>query len=94
MKKVDLVLGPGGYWVVSGLPINWKTKYKTVKRPVEDLQDEKRRKIAEVAKRLCWKKEKEKKSLRKVKPLHGKRRQIQILVAHHKKIKQDPLLHK
>ncbi|PIN24080.1 hypothetical protein CDL12_03201 [Handroanthus impetiginosus] len=58
MKEVDRVLRPGGYWVLSGPPINWKTNYKAWQRPMEELQEE-QRKIEEVAKLLCWEKKSE-----------------------------------
>lgn len=59
MKEVDRVLRPGGYWVLSGPPINWKTNFKAWQRPMEELQEE-QRKIEEVAKLLCWEKKSEK----------------------------------
>lgn len=59
MKEVDRVLRPGGYWVLSGPPINWKINYKAWQRPMEELQEE-QRKIEEVAKLLCWEKKSEK----------------------------------
>ncbi|PIN17153.1 hypothetical protein CDL12_10175 [Handroanthus impetiginosus] len=59
MKEIDRVLRPGGYWVLSGPPINWKTNYKAWQRPMEELQEE-QRKIEEVAKLLCWEKKSEK----------------------------------
>ncbi|KAL5722746.1 hypothetical protein ACHQM5_006228 [Ranunculus cassubicifolius] len=59
MMEVDRVLRPGGYWVLSGPPINWKTNFKAWQRPREDLEEE-QRKIEEVAKRLCWEKQSEK----------------------------------
>ncbi|KAL3347690.1 hypothetical protein AABB24_021393 [Solanum stoloniferum] len=59
MMEVDRVLRPGGYWVLSGPPINWKTNYKAWQRPMEDLQEE-QRKIEEIAKLLCWEKKSEK----------------------------------
>lgn len=59
MKEVDRVLRPGGYWVLSGPPINWKTNYKAWQRPMEDLEEE-QRKIEEAAKLLCWEKKSEK----------------------------------
>ncbi|KAL0296904.1 UNVERIFIED_CONTAM: putative methyltransferase PMT2 [Sesamum radiatum] len=58
MREVDRVLRPGGYWVLSGPPINWKVNYKAWKRPMEELQEE-QRKIEEVAKLLCWEKKAE-----------------------------------
>lgn len=57
--EVDRVLRPGGYWVLSGPPINWKINYEAWQRPREELQEE-QRKIEEVAKRLCWEKKYEK----------------------------------
>lgn len=59
MKEVDRVLRPGGYWVLSGPPINWKTHYKAWQRPEEELREE-QRKIEEIAKQLCWEKKSEK----------------------------------
>ncbi|XP_075495068.1 putative methyltransferase PMT2 isoform X3 [Primulina tabacum] len=59
MKEVDRVLRPGGYWVLSGPPINWKINYKPWQRTKEDLEEE-QRKIEEVAKLLCWEKKSEK----------------------------------
>ncbi|KAL8518727.1 hypothetical protein ACS0TY_009903 [Phlomoides rotata] len=59
MKEVDRVLRPGGYWVLSGPPINWKTNFKAWQRPKEDLEEE-QRKIEEAAKLLCWEKKSEK----------------------------------
>ncbi|XP_071722354.1 probable methyltransferase PMT14 [Rutidosis leptorrhynchoides] len=55
LMEVDRVLRPGGYWVLSGPPINWKTYYKTWKRTKEDLQAE-QNKIEELAESLCWEK--------------------------------------
>jgi len=59
MMEVDRVLRPGGYWVLSGPPINWKVNYKPWQRPKEELEEE-QRKIEEVAKKLCWEKKSEK----------------------------------
>lgn len=59
MMEVDRVLRPGGYWVLSGPPINWKTNYKAWQRPKEELEEE-QRKIEEAAKLLCWEKISEK----------------------------------
>ncbi|KAG7598204.1 S-adenosyl-L-methionine-dependent methyltransferase [Arabidopsis suecica] len=55
LMEVDRVLRPGGYWILSGPPINWKVNYKAWQRPKEDLQEE-QRKIEEAAKLLCWEK--------------------------------------
>lgn len=59
MMEVDRVLRPGGYWVLSGPPINWKNNYKAWQRPKEELQEEQRN-IEKVAKLLCWEKRHEK----------------------------------
>lgn len=59
MMEVDRVLRPGGYWVLSGPPINWKTYYKTWKRSKDELQKEQKR-IEELAEMLCWEKKYEK----------------------------------
>ncbi|PKI57181.1 probable methyltransferase PMT14 [Punica granatum] len=59
MMEVDRVLRPGGYWVLSGPPINWKTYYQTWKRPKKELQAEQNR-IEEIAEQLCWEKKYEK----------------------------------
>ncbi|CAM8978207.1 unnamed protein product [Rhodiola kirilowii] len=55
LMEVDRVLRPGGYWILSGPPINWKTHYKAWERTEEDLKEE-QTKIENVAKRLCWEK--------------------------------------
>ncbi|XP_010257294.1 PREDICTED: probable methyltransferase PMT2 [Nelumbo nucifera] len=59
MMEVDRVLRPGGYWVLSGPPINWKNNYQAWQRTKEDLEEE-QRKIEEIAKLLCWEKTHEK----------------------------------
>ncbi|KAG2302180.1 hypothetical protein Bca52824_030831 [Brassica carinata] len=59
LMEVDRVLRPGGYWVLSGPPINWKTYYKTWKRSKKELKAEQKR-IEEIAVSLCWEKKYEK----------------------------------
>ncbi|XVF52414.1 hypothetical protein PTKIN_Ptkin05aG0016100 [Pterospermum kingtungense] len=59
LMEVDRVLRPGGYWVLSGPPINWKTYYQTWKRSKEEVKAE-QRKIEELAEQLCWEKKYEK----------------------------------
>ncbi|MBA0637717.1 hypothetical protein Godav_022283 [Gossypium davidsonii] len=59
LMEVDRVLRPGGYWVLSGPPINWKTYYQVWKRTKEDLKAE-QKKIEELAEQLCWEKKYEK----------------------------------
>ncbi|XP_022727890.1 probable methyltransferase PMT2 isoform X2 [Durio zibethinus] len=58
MMEVDRVLKPGGYWVLSGPPINWRNNYQAWQRPREELEEE-QRKIEEIAKLLCWEKKHE-----------------------------------
>ena len=59
MMEVDRVLRPGGFWVLSGPPIGWKTHYMAWERTKEDL-DQEQRKIEEIAELLCWEKFSEK----------------------------------
>ncbi|KQK00747.1 probable methyltransferase PMT15 [Brachypodium distachyon] len=56
--EVDRVLRPGGYWVLSGPPINWRKYWKGWERSKEDLNAEQEA-IEAVARSLCWKKIKE-----------------------------------
>ncbi|KAL9252383.1 putative methyltransferase PMT15 [Drosera capensis] len=57
--EVDRILRPGGYWVLSGPPINWQKHWKGWARTQEDLDSEQST-IESVAKKLCWKKLKQK----------------------------------
>lgn len=57
--EVDRVLRPGGYWILSGPPINWKQYYQAWQRSKEELQQE-QEKIEEIAELLCWEKKYEK----------------------------------
>lgn len=59
MKEVDRVLRPGGYWILSGPPINWKNNYRAWQRPEDELEEEQRQ-IENTAKLLCWEKKHEK----------------------------------
>jgi putative S-adenosyl-L-methionine-dependent methyltransferase len=59
MMEVDRVLRPGGYWVLSGPPINWENNYEAWQRSKEDLEEE-QRKIEEIAELLCWEKKSQK----------------------------------
>ncbi|CAA6665176.1 unnamed protein product [Spirodela intermedia] len=59
MIEVDRVLRPGGYWVLSGPPINWKSHHRAWQRTEEDLRRE-QSKIEQVADLLCWEKVSEK----------------------------------
>ncbi|KAJ4756330.1 S-adenosyl-L-methionine-dependent methyltransferases superfamily protein [Rhynchospora pubera] len=55
LMEIDRVLRPGGYWVLSGPPINWRIFYNAWERTKEDLENE-QKKIEEVAELLCWEK--------------------------------------
>ncbi|XP_052195149.1 probable methyltransferase PMT19 isoform X2 [Diospyros lotus] len=57
--EIDRVLRPGGYWVLSGPPINWKVNYKGWERQAQDLEQEQIT-LEDLARRLCWKKVAEK----------------------------------
>ncbi|XP_008802371.1 probable methyltransferase PMT19 [Phoenix dactylifera] len=59
LLEIDRVLRPGGYWVLSGPPINWKRLHKGWQRSPQDLQAEQNA-IEDLARRLCWKKVSEK----------------------------------
>lgn len=60
--EIDRVLRPGGYWILSGPPVNWKTHWKSWERTKEDLKEE-QDSIEDLANRLCWKKVVEKNNL-------------------------------
>lgn len=55
LMEIDRVLRPGGYWVLSGPPINWRHNYKGWQRQPKDLEKE-QASIEDLARRLCWKK--------------------------------------
>ncbi|XP_019426224.1 PREDICTED: probable methyltransferase PMT15 [Lupinus angustifolius] len=55
LTEVDRVLRPGGYWILSGPPINYQKHWKGWERSRESLKDEQDG-IENVAKSLCWKK--------------------------------------
>ncbi|GAB2267847.1 hypothetical protein Dimus_002824 [Dionaea muscipula] len=55
LTEVDRILRPGGYWVLSGPPINWQRHWKGWNRTKEDLSSEQST-IESIAKSLCWKK--------------------------------------
>ncbi|VYS47873.1 unnamed protein product [Arabidopsis thaliana] len=59
LTEVDRVLRPGGYWILSGPPINWKKYWKGWERSQEDLKQE-QDSIEDAARSLCWKKVTEK----------------------------------
>ncbi|KAL9315085.1 hypothetical protein ACSQ67_016086 [Phaseolus vulgaris] len=55
LTEVDRVLRPGGYWILSGPPINWESHSKGRERTRQSLKEEQDT-IEKVAKSLCWKK--------------------------------------
>ncbi|GMH22884.1 hypothetical protein Nepgr_024727 [Nepenthes gracilis] len=55
LMEIDRVLRPGGYWVLSGPPINWKANYKGWQIKADDLRKEQSN-LEDLAGRLCWKK--------------------------------------
>ncbi|KAJ9163619.1 hypothetical protein P3X46_023268 [Hevea brasiliensis] len=57
MMEVDRVLRPGGYWVLSGPPINWRNNHQSWQRPKELKEEQKM--IEKVAKLLCREKKHE-----------------------------------
>ncbi|KAI3957242.1 hypothetical protein MKW98_012117 [Papaver atlanticum] len=55
LLEVDRILRPGGYWILSGPPINWRKHHKGWKRTRQDLNSE-QSEIEAIAKSLCWEK--------------------------------------
>lgn len=53
--EIDRLLRPGGYWVLSGPPINWRAKYTASDGAIKDPKKELTR-LEDLAKRLCWRK--------------------------------------
>jgi len=53
MMEVDRVLRPGGYWILSGPPINWKKYYQSWKRSKQDAEEDQHI-IENIAEMLCW----------------------------------------
>ncbi|KAL3737731.1 hypothetical protein ACJRO7_019288 [Eucalyptus globulus] len=60
--EIDRVLRPGGYWILSGPPINWERHWKGWERTSEDLKAE-QTSIETLARSLCWKKLKQKEDI-------------------------------
>lgn len=52
--EIDRVLRPGGYWVISGPPINWKT-YKGSHKDAKEMEKG-YASLEDLARQLCWKK--------------------------------------
>ncbi|RZC01919.1 putative methyltransferase PMT15 isoform B [Glycine soja] len=55
LTEIDRVLRPGGYWILSGPPINYEKHWRGWERTHESLKEEQDG-IEDVAKSLCWKK--------------------------------------
>lgn len=55
LMEIDRLLRPGGYWVLSGPPINWKVNYMASDGTTKNPKNEQRR-LEDLARRLCWKK--------------------------------------
>ncbi|KAK1429033.1 hypothetical protein QVD17_11232 [Tagetes erecta] len=55
LMEIDRILRPGGYWVLSGPPINWRKKYTASDGTTKDPKKELAR-LEDLAKRLCWRK--------------------------------------
>ncbi|XP_074582931.1 putative methyltransferase PMT15 [Curcuma longa] len=55
LMEIDRILRPGGYWILSGPPINWKKHWQGWNRTQDDLSSEQSA-IEAVANSLCWKK--------------------------------------
>ncbi|OAY69600.1 putative methyltransferase PMT15 [Ananas comosus] len=56
--EIDRILRPGGYWILSGPPINWRRHWKGWERTQDDLNSEQSA-IENITRSLCWKKIKE-----------------------------------
>ncbi|ESW11110.1 hypothetical protein PHAVU_008G002700 [Phaseolus vulgaris] len=55
LREIDRILRPGGFWVLSGPPINWRVNYKAWE--IEPWVLEKEQNIIEdLAKQMCWEK--------------------------------------
>ncbi|XP_057436614.1 probable methyltransferase PMT19 isoform X2 [Lotus japonicus] len=55
LREIDRILRPGGFWVLSGPPINWKENYKAWQTEPEVLEKEQNM-LEELAMQLCWEK--------------------------------------
>ncbi|KAJ0818447.1 putative S-adenosyl-L-methionine-dependent methyltransferase [Helianthus annuus] len=55
LMEIDRILRPGGYWVLSGPPINWRNKYTASDGTTIDPKKELAR-LEDLARRLCWRK--------------------------------------
>ncbi|XP_027351726.1 probable methyltransferase PMT19 [Abrus precatorius] len=55
LREIDRILRPGGFWVLSGPPINWRVNYKSWKIEPQVLEKEQNI-LEELAMQLCWEK--------------------------------------
>uniref|UniRef100_A0ACD5XCU1 Uncharacterized protein n=3 Tax=Avena sativa TaxID=4498 RepID=A0ACD5XCU1_AVESA len=53
MLEIDRLLRPGGYWVMSGPPISWKSHCSGLNQTIKNLGDE-RLAMEHIASKLCW----------------------------------------
>jgi hypothetical protein len=55
MLEIDRLLRPGGYLVMSGPPISWKSLCKGLNATIKNLDDEQVA-MEDIANKLCWEK--------------------------------------
>ncbi|KAK7295839.1 hypothetical protein RJT34_18751 [Clitoria ternatea] len=55
LREIDRILRPGGFWVLSGPPINWKVNYKAWETEPQVLEKEQKN-LEDLAEQLCWEK--------------------------------------
>ncbi|KAK7272842.1 hypothetical protein RIF29_13882 [Crotalaria pallida] len=55
LREIDRILRPGGYWVLSGPPINWRVNHKAWEREPKVLEKEQSM-LEDLAMELCWEK--------------------------------------
>jgi hypothetical protein len=55
LREIDRILRPGGFWVLSGPPINWRVNYKAWQTEATVLEKE-QNSLEELAMEMCWEK--------------------------------------
>ncbi|KAL2329453.1 hypothetical protein Fmac_017034 [Flemingia macrophylla] len=55
LREIDRVLRPGGFWVLSGPPINWRVNYNAWETEPQVLEKE-QNVLEDLAMQLCWEK--------------------------------------
>ncbi|TKY64744.1 methyltransferase PMT19 [Spatholobus suberectus] len=55
LREIDRILRPGGFWVLSGPPINWRVNYKAWETEPQVLEKEQNT-LEDLAMQLCWEK--------------------------------------